>query len=126
MRELAERFRALGEPTRLKILRLLHERELCVCEIAEALQMSQPRVSQHLKVLRLAGLVDERKVRVWSYYALVPGALDRLFGEFREIMQRKMALIPELAEEADRLSDIENSPAIVQCKTRQDGSVKKT
>ncbi len=63
MRELAERLRALGEPTRLKILQLLHERELCVCEIAEALQMSQPRVSQHLKVLRLAGLVDERKVK---------------------------------------------------------------
>ncbi|MFZ5899221.1 MAG: ArsR/SmtB family transcription factor, partial [Bacillota bacterium] len=66
MRELAERIKALGEPTRLKILRLLHERELCVCEIAEVLQMSQPRISQHLKVLRQAGLVSERKVKIWS------------------------------------------------------------
>ncbi|NLJ71649.1 MAG: winged helix-turn-helix transcriptional regulator, partial [Syntrophomonadaceae bacterium] len=42
-------FKAIGEPTRLKILRLLVEQELCVCDIEEVLQISQPRVSQHLK-----------------------------------------------------------------------------
>jgi len=115
LRELAERIKALGEPTRLKILRLLHERELCVCEIAEVLQMSQPRISQHLKILRQAGLVSERKVKIWSYYALIPGALGNLFRKFEETMAMDMRLLPEMAEESARLSRIAALPPSWYC-----------
>lgn len=62
--------KALGEPTRLKIINLLAEKEMCVCELMEVLEMNQPRISQHLKVLKEAGVVQERKQAQWSHYSL--------------------------------------------------------
>ncbi len=63
-------FKALGDETRLQILGLLRLRELCVCELAAVLPVSQPAVSQHLRRLREAGLVRERRRSYWTYYAL--------------------------------------------------------
>jgi ArsR family transcriptional regulator len=63
--------RALAEPVRLRIVHLLIESdELCVCQISEALQLSQPTVSRHLGYLRRHGLVAGRKAGSWVYYAL--------------------------------------------------------
>lgn len=56
-----EIFKALGDPTRLKILKTVHHGEKCVCEIVPATGKSQPNVSQHLKILKNAGLIRERK-----------------------------------------------------------------
>ena len=56
-----EVFKALGDPTRLKILELVKDKEKCICDIIPETGKSQPNVSQHLKVLKIAGLVDERK-----------------------------------------------------------------
>jgi len=66
----AERLKALAEPTRLQILEMLHEEEMCVCEIIERLQMSQPAVSHHLKTLRQAELITDRKEGKWIFYSL--------------------------------------------------------
>jgi ArsR family transcriptional regulator len=57
----AEIFKALGDPTRLKILECIRKGEKCICEIIPYTGKSQPNVSQHLKVLKNAGIVDERK-----------------------------------------------------------------
>ena len=57
----ADVFKALGDPTRLKILECVKNGEKCVCEIVPSTKKSQPNVSQHLKVLKNAGLVNERK-----------------------------------------------------------------
>ena len=54
-------FKALADPTRLKILECLKNGERCICEIIPYTGKSQPNVSQHLKVLKIAGLVDERR-----------------------------------------------------------------
>jgi len=70
VRELVGIFRALGDPTRLRILKLLSGGELCVCQLVAALQLSQPSISQHLAALRRAGLVEDRKVKRWVYYRL--------------------------------------------------------
>ena len=78
---LAARFKAIGEPTRLRLLSMIaaHEGgEACVCDLNEPLNLSQPTVSHHLKVLVDAGLLTRTKRSTWSYYALVPGALDVL------------------------------------------------
>jgi ArsR family transcriptional regulator len=66
----AELFRALGDAYRLRILALLRVREACVCELVALLPISQPAVSQHLRRLRQAGLVRERRHKYWTYYAL--------------------------------------------------------
>lgn len=78
---LAARFKAIGEPTRLRLLSMIaaHDGgEACVCDLNEPLNLSQPTVSHHLKVLVEAGLLTRTKRSTWSYYALVPGALDAL------------------------------------------------
>lgn len=63
-------FKALGDPVRLEIVRKLVGRELCVCDILETFKLSQPTVSHHLKVLKYAGLVSDRKDGKWVYYRL--------------------------------------------------------
>ncbi len=66
----AEVYRALADPTRLRILALLRVREACVCELVARLPMSQPAVSQHLRRLRQAGFLVERRQKYWTYYAI--------------------------------------------------------
>lgn len=78
---LAAKFKAIGDPTRLRLLSLVatHEDgEACVCDLNEPLDLSQPTVSHHLKILVEAGLLTRTKRGTWSYYALVPGALPAL------------------------------------------------
>ena len=68
--EWAEVYKTLGDKTRLRILSLLRQRELCVCELTSILQLTQPGVSQHLKKLKQVGLVKERKTAQWVHYSL--------------------------------------------------------
>jgi ArsR family transcriptional regulator len=74
--EWAERFRVLGDETRLRILSLLKVRDACVCELVELLPVSQPAVSQHLRRLKQAGLVDEYRHKSWTFYHLRPDMPD--------------------------------------------------
>lgn len=71
-------FHALSDPTRLQIMELLRHGERCVCDLTEAAGAAQPRLSFHLKVLKNAGLVEDRREGRWSYYAIRPDALDAL------------------------------------------------
>jgi DNA-binding transcriptional ArsR family regulator len=69
--------RAMSDPTRWEILRMLHTEQLCACHLVEELGLSQPLVSHHLKVLRYAGLIEGERSSYWTYYRLVPEALRR-------------------------------------------------
>jgi ArsR family transcriptional regulator len=64
--------KALADAARVRIVAALQSGELCVCELVDALEMSQSTLSSHLQVLRQAGMVTVRKDGKWSYYALVP------------------------------------------------------
>ncbi|WP_260294663.1 metalloregulator ArsR/SmtB family transcription factor [Sedimenticola hydrogenitrophicus] len=67
-------FKALSDPTRLRCLSLLAESdELCVCELTQALDLPQPKISHHLGALRKAGLVLDRKEGLWIHYRINPG-----------------------------------------------------
>lgn len=68
-------FHALSDPTRLAVLELLREGERCVCDLQDALDAAQSRLSFHLRVLREAGLVSDRREGRWSYYTLQDDAL---------------------------------------------------
>lgn len=63
-------FKALSDETRLRIVGLLGEGELCVCHIEAALELSQPMVSRHLATLRAAGIVEARREGTWMHYRL--------------------------------------------------------
>ena len=66
----ADAFQALSDETRLAVLEMLRDGERCVCDLQAALDAAQSRLSFHLKVLKDAGLVTDRKEGRWSYYAL--------------------------------------------------------
>ncbi|HVP36727.1 MAG TPA: metalloregulator ArsR/SmtB family transcription factor [Terriglobales bacterium] len=70
MQKQVEVFKALGDETRLRILKLLLKRELCVCELETALDLSQSKVSRHLTILRSLSLVVDRREGVWIFYSL--------------------------------------------------------
>jgi ArsR family transcriptional regulator, arsenate/arsenite/antimonite-responsive transcriptional repressor len=71
-------FHALSDETRLEIARLLSHGERCVCELQDALDAAQSRLSFHLKTLKQAGLVNDRREGRWVYYTLNHEALDEI------------------------------------------------
>lgn len=78
-RALAERFKALGDPTRLAIVnQLAGAGEVCVCNLVPDSGLSQPTISHHLKLLRDAGLVTSERRGTWAHYRLVPDAVAEL------------------------------------------------
>ena len=72
MKKFIKVMKALSDPNRVKIVKLLGEKELCVCEITALLQLAQPTVSRHLKVLEDAALVESWKDGSWVNYRLSP------------------------------------------------------
>lgn len=72
MQELVKVMKALSDPTRIRIVKMLQHKTLCVCELQAALGHSQPNVSKHLRILQEAGLVASQKDGLWVNYALVP------------------------------------------------------
>jgi len=102
-------FKALGEPTRIKILRLLAEQELCVCELEEILEMSQPRVSQHLKVLKQAGLVKERREAQRRICSFDQDALDQVFRKFDCFMKVPVNELPEFQQMYTRMVNLDEN-----------------
>lgn len=80
-RDLATMFKALADPARLRLLSLIAAHrggEACVCDLTEPVDLSQPTVSHHLKILIDAGLLTREKRGRWAYYSVVPQALDTL------------------------------------------------
>ncbi|MFI5780850.1 ArsR/SmtB family transcription factor [Nocardia sp. NPDC051570] len=79
--EFAGVFKALADPVRLRLLSAIASRagqEACVCDISDGVDVSQPTISHHLKVLREAGLLTSERRASWVYYRVVPAALQRL------------------------------------------------
>lgn len=77
--------RALADPTRWRIVRLVLEDALCVCELADILDMPQSSVSSHVQVIRKAGLLESEKCEKWTYFRIEPkyrgliGTLEKFF-----------------------------------------------
>jgi ArsR family transcriptional regulator len=65
--------KALSDPNRVKIVKLLQQKMMCVCELQEALRITQPNVSKHLKILEESGLIESRKDGLWVNYFLADG-----------------------------------------------------
>jgi ArsR family transcriptional regulator len=79
--ELAVKLKALSDPVRLRLLSVVASHtggEACVCDLSAGIELSQPTISHHLKVLRTAGLLDSERRGSWVYYRIIPGALQQL------------------------------------------------
>jgi len=100
-------FKALSDVTRLRLLRLLvtNDKRICVCELVDALDMPQYRVSRHLNILKNAGLIDSQRDGTWMYYShLKRGSpfKEQLFNMLNHQMNEKVFLTDE-KKLADRL-----------------------
>jgi ArsR family transcriptional regulator len=73
MRAFTKVMKALSDPNRVKIIKLLQQKSMCVCELQAALQIAQPSVSKHLKILGEADMVDYQKDGLWVNYYLTDG-----------------------------------------------------
>jgi len=98
---MAEEFKVLGDKTRLRILSLLKGRELCVCDLTEVLEISQPGVSQHMRRLRQAGFVNERRGGQWTYYSL------KMENPLLDLL---MPTFPSFEEDEERLMRAKGCP----------------
>ncbi|MBR8827823.1 MAG: winged helix-turn-helix transcriptional regulator [Gomphosphaeria aponina SAG 52.96 = DSM 107014] len=79
-------FRSLSDPIRLSVVELLQAQELCVCDLCEKLDISQSKLSFHLKILKEAGLIRPRQAGRWIYYSLnLPQfvVLEQYLSEYR-------------------------------------------
>lgn len=104
MTELVQFFSALADPTRLRLLRLMKDGEICVCFLQDVIQTNQPKISRHLAYLRKAGLVEFRRDGKWIHYSL-----KKQQGEKQKILSYAMAHIkkqPQIAKDVNRLQKI--------------------
>src|SRR5262245_46165902 len=92
LRKSARLFHALSDSTRLDIVEMLRNGECCVCELQDELRAAQSRLSFHLKVLKDAGLVADRKEGRWVYYAINPDGLDDLTDAVASLKPSRRAL----------------------------------
>ncbi len=74
MRAFIRVMKALSDPNRVRVVKLLQEEELCVCEIKEVLGLAQSTVSKHMKILEDAGLVEKKRQGTWMIYSLADGS----------------------------------------------------
>ncbi|KJR44828.1 Arsenical resistance operon repressor [Desulfosporosinus sp. I2] len=95
--EMVEEFKVLGDKTRLRILSLLQGRELCVCDLTEVFEISQPGVSQHMRRLRQIGFVNERRGGQWTYYSL---------NMRNPLIALLLPMFPKVKEDEERLTRV--------------------
>jgi ArsR family transcriptional regulator len=88
MRELVKAFKALSDETRLRILNLLLERECCVCEVMQSLNISQPRASRNLGALYDAGFLKLRREGLWALYSIDKEGLQEHYSDLVEAVRK--------------------------------------
>ncbi len=116
MKSFTRVMKALSEASRVKIVKMLQRKSMCVCELQEALGISQSSVSKHLKILEEAGIVDHAKDGLWVNYYLANGSespfVAALMGNLRHWLEDD----PEVSRLIDRLPDIRREE--ICCKRR--------
>ena len=85
-------FHALSDQTRLRLLDLLRAGEQCVCDLTDSLETGQSRLSFHLRVLKDAGLVTDRREGRWVYYAINPDAFEALARVLAELKPSRLSV----------------------------------
>jgi len=86
LRNLVKVFKALSDETRIRLVKLLQQRELCVCELMQALDMTQSRVSRNLGILKDAGLVKDRRDGLWVHYSLDEKSFNKYVAPLLELL----------------------------------------
>ena len=103
MRDMIKAFKALSDETRLRILSLLMERECCVCEVMQALDVSQTRASRNLGILYDAGFLKLRKDGLWSLYSIDREGMKEHYSQLVEAVNKAIEGNRLVAQDRERL-----------------------
>lgn len=103
MKKAIRAFKALGDETRLRVVNLLLEGDLCVSNFADILEIDQPKVSRHLAYLKNTGLIIDQRKGPWVCYSL---SSDEFFSPLRNCLRRYREEIEQLDMDARRLAEI--------------------
>jgi len=103
MKEFIKAIKALSDPNRVKIIKMLQHKNMCVCEMQEALGVAQPTVSKHLRILEEAGFVEYEKDGLWINYFLANGAGTPYVKSLLENMRDWLENEPEIVDLKKRL-----------------------
>jgi ArsR family transcriptional regulator len=101
-------FAALADPSRLRLLNLLSDREVCVCHLQSVLKTNQPKISRHLAYLRKAGLVQARREGKWAHYSL-----KKLDPTLQQILRQTFSHLksqPQIQKDRARLQQVMSNP----------------
>lgn len=107
MRSLIKAFKSLSDETRLRILNVLLERECCVCEVMQALQISQPRASRNLRILYEAGFLKVRREGLWMLYSIGKEGLGEYLPYLLEALKGALGENQLVARDRERLKRAE-------------------
>ena len=106
MKDFIKLMKALSDPNRVKILKMLQDKVMCVCELRAALDLAQPTVSSHLKLLEEAGLVQSRKEGLWVNYLLSDGSANPYAADLLARLQTWLEEDPDITQLRARLPEI--------------------
>lgn len=107
--------KAVADPSRVRILKLLEGGELCVCQIATVLDLAAATISKHLAQLRAAGLLQQRRDGKWVYYRLAEKELNPYAGKFQALLSQMLQDDPALREDQRILALVNQQPLSVIC-----------
>lgn len=103
MRDTLRIFKALSDPTRLRIMMLLLKRELCVCELSFILRMEQSRISHQLRILREADLVEDIRNKQWIIYRIPDSVRKNMRFLFEDFIKHKLNSSKEIKDDLKNL-----------------------
>jgi len=103
LKEVERTLKAAADATRLRILRMLEDGDLCVCQVVEVLGLSQSTVSRHLLVLKDAGLIEDEKRGKWVFYRLAPREAGIFPGALADLLSGALRREPRVAEDLRKI-----------------------
>lgn len=107
--------KAVADPSRMRILKLLEDGELCVCQITTVMDLAAATVSKHLAALKTAGLLQQRRDGKWVYYRLADRELNVYAPQFLVLVRNALKLDPTTAEDRRVLALVNAVPLQVLC-----------
>jgi len=106
MKELVKVFKAVGDPNRIRILKMLQKKKMCVCELSAVLGITQPSVSRHLSMMRDAGIVRDERDGQWINYELCEEKVNQYAPVIMRYLKDWINDSPRIKEDAAKLKHL--------------------
>jgi ArsR family transcriptional regulator len=121
MRDLEAALKAAGDPTRTRILKLLQEGDLCVCQVQAVLGLAPSTVSKHLAILKAAGLVEDRRDGRWIHYAIASESRNPYAPKLLDLLKGPLDEDRRILDDRKRLRAVLKIPLATLCAPKERG-----